>query len=229
MRTFHKRPITRELARYLALCAGPLGSDIQTNSTGGGGSGATGPAGATGATGPGGATGATGPGSTAGMVQLGQVITAGSQANAGFSSINQGYTTLLVIYSGTTTASVGDSGLMCQFNGDTTSGNYVGQIVGSANASAATGSTGVGCGQLCGRSSFANAISSGAIWFPNYSKTSIHKSLNTLSGGDAAGSSSLVYMYACQWKSTAAVTDLLFTPSSGNWTDNSVITLYGLL
>lgn len=202
---------------------------------GGGATGPTGPTGATGATGTG-ATGATGPTGATGATGITQIcqMVASSSTTLTCSSIPNTYSALMVVYVGRTTAAVSSAELHMQVNTDSTSGNYdasnyiVGGASSAASGTVAASSAGAFIDNFPGTSATANYPSVGVLYIPYYASTTFFKTFSAEEEYALTGTTNLKLQVSGAWKSTAAITRLDFALSSGNFVDNSKITVYGL-
>jgi hypothetical protein len=120
--------------------------------------------------------------------------------------------------------------LRLKINSDGTAANYNSSqyIYGSSSvataATSASATTGMDIGTIAGGGS--GNMSVGEITIPGYANTTFQKGV--FSTFWTHYSSALAGTVAGQWASTAAITDLLFTIASTNFTNGSVFTLYGL-
>jgi hypothetical protein len=175
-------------------------------------------------------------GNGAGMVRLAQVVTTGSQSTASFSSIPGTYTNLKIMVSGNDTKNtVGDVQIRMQINGDNTAANYSSSqfddTSGGAAGAGAVASTTAGS-TVCsipGISGNANAVGSGDITILNYRQTTFHKVVQATSMVLSTATPTLtIYNLGWVWKSTAAVTSLIFSAGGTAFTNGTTFTLYGI-
>jgi len=175
-------------------------------------------------------------GTTSGaLVKLAQITTSASTTQADFTSISGAYSALRITWMvQSTAAGTGISQMRVEVNGDTTSGNYTAssRIMSSGGASAASdiaaSATGVFIGNVPTVGSTGSAGVGEAI-FPNYTTTSFHKAFAANHGSDATTGGGRQGSVYARYKSTAAITRLTFTIDSSAFSDNCVLTLYGLL
>jgi hypothetical protein len=175
-----------------------------------------------------------GGGGSGDLVEIARVVTTGSQTTVAFSSIPGTYHDLMISYRGRDTSSAVDEvGMRLMINGDTTAGNYTNSVHGY-HSPAGTGGVGVaasaaGAAFLLspGTLGNANAIAGGKGFIANYASTFGHKVVN---GEDfyIANATLVNRQISFIWKSTAAITDLLFTAAQTAFQDGSTFTLYGL-
>jgi hypothetical protein len=153
-------------------------------------------------------------------------ITLGADAaSVTFSSIPQTYTDLVIVcnVSGSRATYGGD--FLARFNGDTGT-NYSNTILrgnGSAASSARdTSGTEINYGVISPTGNFGPAV----IHIMNYANTTTYKT--SLARTNDAGQSTNIC--AGLWRSTAAITSILFYPGSSYvWKSGSTFNLYGIL
>lgn len=149
---------------------------------------------------------------------LATVTLGGSDTDVTFSSIPATYRDLVIVFNGSTTASV--VGLILQFNADTGS-NYsivVAQGDGSSASSGTASGTSMEVGVLTtGRGNVIAQVM-------DYSATDKHKTV--LSRGDQAGDRTR--MTAGRWANTAAITSIKVATNINAMTATSTISLYGI-
>jgi len=140
-----------------------------------------------------------------------------------FSSIPGTYRDLRVVITASSTSAT--SGIKFNINGDTAS-NYSDVVM------AGTGSTTTSSMQTAGYGFFSNQayMTSGGIFlatldFLDYSATDKHKTTLTRSNNAATG----VDAWADRWASTAAITSIVFAPTSATtFAAGSTFALYGV-
>lgn len=136
-----------------------------------------------------------------------------------FSSISGIYTDLILVAS-TQNASGADN-LVLNFNSDTGSNYSVTRLNGngtSASTSRATNQTVLQCGEVH------STRSTTVIHIMNYSNTTTYKPTITRQNNAA----NLVAENINLWRSTAAITSILISTSSYNFSAGSSFTLYGI-
>jgi hypothetical protein len=145
-----------------------------------------------------------------------------------FSSINQGYTDLVMVIN-TTGISASGSAYAAQFNGDTTSGpgNYSARCVTGTGASAIsdytenTDNIQVGAGGVGSGTGYETLV----INFPNYSNTTTYKTALARWSAAAVGTSAQVGT----WRSTAAINSIkIYLNNVKTFSIGSTFTLYGI-
>jgi hypothetical protein len=146
-----------------------------------------------------------------------------AQASITFSSISGSYTDLVLITSASSDISADTNDIKCQFNSDT-GNNYSTTFIYGAGSGGASGRSVNSSGVLIARH-HATEYAVGITHFQNYSNASIYKTV--LSRGLAA--SSIAISYVGNWRSTAAITSMVLTPTSAsNFDSGSTFTLYGI-
>lgn len=164
-----------------------------------------------------------------------EVVTSSSQTTVSFAPIPQYYRDLVLVVRGRGTASAANVNVLLQFNGDTGS-NYdktdteahagTGVTLGEALAS-----TSIVLGYMAAGTAPSNVADKIDARIADYRGTTFQKALtaqSTLKVNTTAGN---VYVIATSawWRSTAAISSILISLSSGGFVDNSVASLYGSL
>jgi len=155
-----------------------------------------------------------------------EVVTSGSQSTITFSSIPGTYRDLIVVIRGHASAAVN---VLARFNSDT-GANYQWEF-GRVNNTTFTGlgqvaQTTIGLATLPTASTHAGG---GRAIIYNYRDTNFFKYYTSESGrsdGTTATTQNRDF-YSGEWLSTAAITQIDILLSSGNFSDNSVVSLYG--
>jgi hypothetical protein len=153
-------------------------------------------------------------------------------ADITFSSIPQGYTDLIIKFSGrsTGTESSGYADGILRFNGTTT--NYSERMVygiGSSATSVSQSSTGIkwnfGTSSVATASTFGNS----ETYIPNYASSNNKSvSIDTVVENNSA-TVNVLALNAGLWSNSAAITSVSITPGSGSWVQYSTAILYGIL
>jgi len=155
-----------------------------------------------------------------------------SAASVTFDNIPQtGYTDLKVVSSTRSTAAASSNGvgLYLKFNGSTTSyawrrlANNSGTPFSDNNAA----DTQLLVGALNAANDTANTFTSTDTYIPNY-RVAVNKSVSSDSVAENNGTTVSGFMVAGLWSNTAAITSIVFTPSSGSFVSGSTFSLYGL-
>ena len=157
-----------------------------------------------------------------------QTVTVGSggAATIDFTSIPQTYTDLkLVISSRVSYATSGDTPYL-DFNGLTT--NRTGRFLEGSGAAAASSTLTRQGFVASGTNAATNAFGSTEIYIPNYTSTTTNKSFSVDSVTENNGTTAYQWLVASLWSSTAAITRVTLTPTSGSFVEYSTATLYGI-
>jgi hypothetical protein len=166
------------------------------------------------------------------IVKLAEVIVGvGGQATIPFSSIDQKYRSLHIDFTGRCDASAVNEGLSIQFNGDTGSNydsvgmqGYTTNNVGGIQTLAQASLSGP---PVAAATAGAGIAGWAQIDIPNYVGTTFQK-ICFVRGGYGAGAQNMQVLNGT-WRSTAAITSILLFPASGNFVQNSVASLYGVV
>jgi hypothetical protein len=166
------------------------------------------------------------------FVQIGSTVTVGvlGAASIDFGSIPATYTDLQVVYSARGSAVTADRGAFVQFNADTAS-NYTYKFVRGDGASATSGGTTTTFlyfGNFPAATSTANTFGSGSFYIPNYAGSTA-KSVSSNSVSENNGTSAWHTLAVGLWTGTAAITAIKLYPESGNFSQYSTASLYGIL
>jgi hypothetical protein len=115
-----------------------------------------------------------------------------------------------------------------QFNGDG-GGNYDTQLIQGASSSASAlgsfGQTSSTAAQLTGSTATASWAGGGELRIYDYKGTTFMKVGN---GTSSQLGASALDVWSIQWRSAAAINSVKLFPTSGNFVDGSVVSLYGL-
>lgn len=137
-------------------------------------------------------------------------------------TIPQKYTDLVVKWSTRTNANNG--GLSIRFNGDTSSSSYYyidlhtqdGTSVQSFNQSTYAGYNTYIFAWVEPSTFTASTFSNGEMYLPNYSSTSVQKSLSIDSGGENNATATYLGFISGRWASTSAITSINIQPDLGS-------------
>ena len=168
-----------------------------------------------------------------GMVQIAKVAATGSSSTITFSSIPANYIDLKVIFVARDTKATNSQSFAFQMNGDTTTANYVGgryenvDSGGVTTGSLSTGTTGFIGVDFPAASTAANIFGQGEILFSNYTNTSIYKRASAWADAPSGAAEGLRRLSG-YWKSTSAITSIVFTTNGTNFASGTVFTLYGI-
>jgi hypothetical protein len=154
------------------------------------------------------------------------IVGSGGAATIDFTSIPQTYTDLkIVISSRVSYATSGDTPYI-DFNGLTT--NRTGRALeGSGSAVASLTLTRQGF-IASGSNAATGAFGSTEIYIPSYTSTTKNKSFSVDSITENNGTTAYQWLVAGLWSSTAAITRVTLTPTSGSFVQYSTATLYGI-
>jgi hypothetical protein len=155
-------------------------------------------------------------------------VGAGGSATIAFNSIPQEYTHLQ-IRSIAQNSSVNMTFCKINFNGDTAT-NYSWHELGgngstATSVAAASTAFGVAFDPIVPNS--VGAFGAGITDILDYSNASKNKTIRALSGVDRNGSGN-IFLISSLWRNTSAITSIVLTSSSGNFTQNSFLALYGI-
>jgi hypothetical protein len=156
----------------------------------------------------------------------------GSSGTLTFSSIPSGYTHLQVRALVRGTRSSTYDVFWLRFNNDS-SGNYTEhQVEGSGTAASASGTVsgtlyGSWLGYLPAATNTANVFGVSIVDILDYANTNKYKTTRALAGADVNGSG-YANMYSSLWLSTSAITTISAIALNGNFSQYSVIELYGI-
>jgi hypothetical protein len=141
-----------------------------------------------------------------------------AQATVTFSSISGSYTDIVVIINGVCSNS---GELRITLNSDTGSNYSFTQLYGDGSSAV----TARDSNRTTGRLSSARTVDNVTIAnFQNYSNNTTYKTIITRES--PAGS--LVQAFVSLWRSTAAITNIVFFPETGTFNSNTTFTLYGI-
>lgn len=174
-------------------------------------------------------------GSTPAMTLISEVVTSASQANVTFSSISGSYRDLVIVVRGRSDAAgVNVATVYLQFNSDTGS-NYMYEELRYAGTASAIGQSTAQTQLAIKEIPAATATANYAGWVESrvydYRGTTFYKVTGTRAGGHLSTSSNNneVTLHSGQWLSTSAITAVKVFLSAGNFVNNSVVSLYGVL
>jgi hypothetical protein len=139
-----------------------------------------------------------------------------------FSSITGTYTDLVLVFQGGSSI---DANLRLRVNSDSAS-NYSWTQLGGSGSGVASFSNSSDTSWLMNRYAYlSNNLNANFIFnFNNYSNTTTNKTVINRSNSAANGTDTTVGL----WRSTAAITSIIFSLSGGNYIVGSTFTLYGI-
>ena len=159
-------------------------------------------------------------------VALDKVTVGTATPSITFSSINSGYTDLVIVIDATNSAGAGSNGwgTRLRFNGDTAS-NYSWTFV-NGNGTTASSSRGSSVTSvLAGWSNGGTTSSTQILHVMNYANTTTYKTTIGRSANAAERTAGIVNL----WRSTSAVTSItIFDEGGNNWQTGSTFSLYGI-
>jgi hypothetical protein len=151
-------------------------------------------------------------------------VGAGGQSSISFTSIPSNFTHLQLRF--LASSANNDQGLLAQFNGDTGS-NYGSHFLygtgSAAGASADTPRTNI----YASSNLYPTYFSAGVLDILEYGNTNIYKTTRSLTGADRNGSG-IIWLFSGAWRSTAAITSISLSASTGNLQQYSSFALYGI-
>lgn len=156
-----------------------------------------------------------------------------AQATIDTGTLSQAYRDLRVLIHGRTTAAVGEARIQVQVNGDTGT-NYNHQFSYLNSGAIGTGAQSAGdskmnLGSVSGTSAPTSAAAGCEIRIPRYSDVTYKKdftALGTSYTADTVGNYA-ISAASGDWRNTAAITSIKFTPASGNFDVGTVVRVYG--
>jgi hypothetical protein len=157
-------------------------------------------------------------------------VGAGGTSNITFSSIPQTYTDLVIKYSlRNTLASINDN-INMTFNSSTAGYSDVVLIGGGSSASSFSRSSRSEISYFYQNSanSTSNAFSNGEIYIPNYSNSSVNKSVSIDSVIENNATGCVLAIDAALLQNTAAITSITFNSNNGTFVQYGTIYLYGI-
>ena len=161
--------------------------------------------------------------------QLIQTITVGSggAANIEFTSIPQDATDLFLVTSIRSNSGGADEGIICRFNNDTTTSNYVYRRLLGTGSSVINGTAAdLVAGHGSGGNSTSNTFGNSSLFIPNYASSSA-KTASTDAATENNATDVILGIIANRWSGTAAITSLKLTPQFGtSFNQHSTASLY---
>jgi hypothetical protein len=140
-------------------------------------------------------------------------------ATVTFSSIPGTYTDLYLVAN--VSNATGDDNFLLNFNGDTGSNYSVTRLYGDGTSPSSSRATNQTIAQIGG---FGNTLTMIRANIMNYSNTTTYKTVLTRNDRAANFAGATVDL----WRSTAAITTILISTSSYNFSAGSTFTLYGI-
>lgn len=159
-------------------------------------------------------------------------VGAGGTSGVQFTGITGTYTDLVLKLSLRSNYAGITEGVNLTFNGNTANYSYrylQGAGSGAPSSSSVSGGTYIQIGLQDAANNTASTFGNMEIYIPNYSLTTINKSISADSVGEDNATTSYQRLAAALWANTAAITQIDLVPSLGTlWTQYSTATLYGI-
>jgi hypothetical protein len=154
---------------------------------------------------------------------IGTATASGSQSVISFTSISGSYTDLIVAYSVKDGTAGNEGNILVTFNSDTATNYSWTNIYGNGTAAGSSRSLSqTAIYAYCAGNTA--SFDAGFFHVMNYANATTYKC--TLNRGNVAAGA--VVARAGLWRSTAAITRMDLTSSSGNYASGSTFTLYGI-
>jgi len=157
-------------------------------------------------------------------------VGAGGASSVDFTSIPSTYTHLQVRYLARGSFSGNEIQIRMRLNSDT-GNNYARHLLEGDGSTAAAYATASGSlmalGSIPAATGTASAFGAGVVDILDYANTSKYKTSRTLSGQDRNGAGT-IDLASSLWMNTNAVTTVSVFPDSGNFSQYSIVALYGI-
>jgi hypothetical protein len=141
-----------------------------------------------------------------------------SQSSVTFSSISGAYTDLVIIIDGISS----DGGeLRFRFNSDSSSNYSFTQLYGTGSSAGSARDSNRTYGRIGSTRTSQNTIIGNIM---NYSNNTTYKTIISRDGTASA----IVQAFVNLWRSTSAITQIVFTPETGTFSSGMVFTIYGI-
>lgn len=156
-------------------------------------------------------------------------ILTGSQASVTFSAIPSTYTDLCLKISDRQDSAGVSNYTNVTFNSDSGANYSRVYLAGSGSAASSNLSSGLAFFRYLsdGSSATSNTFASNEIYIPSYT-VSQYKPLSIFSVTETNAAATDMQANAALWRTTAAITSIQLTPSSGNFVSGSSFYLYGI-
>jgi hypothetical protein len=164
------------------------------------------------------------------MVPISTATFSGSTSEVIFSSIPQTYQDLQIVLMGRSTNASATVDPHFALNGDSSSIYSATSLIGtgSSTVSERITNSNVGYfGKMPGASTTSGIFGVANLYFLNYASTSTFKTSLVRLANDYNGSGT-TELRVTLWRSTAAINSITLKATSGNWTDTTTATLYGI-
>lgn len=159
------------------------------------------------------------------FIKIADAAGTGSSTIMTFNTIPATYTDLMLVVSASSTAATNFTYANISFNGVTTNLSNR-RLAGYNNTSVVSDNDTVISFALNGTNA-ASTAGNTAIYIPNYAG-STNKSVSVDQASEYNGGGNLLGITAGLWSSTAAITSITLTTQSGNFSNYSTATLYGI-
>jgi hypothetical protein len=158
-----------------------------------------------------------------------QTVTVGASGatSVDFTSIPQGYTDLLILYSGRSTRSAGGDDLYIRFNGLSTNLSSRDPYGNGTSATAFNDASIAYVGYFTGDTATVSTFSNGSIYIPNYT-ASVAKSISGDAVSENNATAATQLFGTGLWNSSAPITQISIYALNGNWKQYSSASLYGI-
>jgi hypothetical protein len=167
-----------------------------------------------------------------GLTPIARTLTAGSAGSVNFASIPGTFTDLRLVVSAMSDAAAASVGFKVQFNGDTGANYSYNEIFSNGGNPSGTQVLNVTSSLLGDLSGSTAPTNSGGIIvcdIPSYAGTQFHKHAQCESNQrNSSGAMGYREYTTTIWQNTAAITSILVFPDSGNFQNNSVVSLWGI-
>ncbi len=157
-------------------------------------------------------------------------VGSGGASSIDFTSIPSTYTDLCFVVSARSDQAATLSTLTCTFNGSTS--GYTDKWLEGSGSAATSGSNlysdKVFIGEISGATGTTNTFGNAQVYIPNYSSTSVYKSVSSDAVQENNTTTAYVALTANLWSNTAAITSISIKSASGNLVQYSTAYLYGV-
>jgi hypothetical protein len=164
------------------------------------------------------------------MVPIATATFTGSTSEVTFSSIPQNFQDLQIVLMGRSTNASTTVDPHFALNGDSSTIYSATQLIGngsSATSERLTNSNVGYFGKMPGASTTSGILGAANLYFLNYASASTFKTGLVRLANDYNGSGT-TELRVTLWRSTAAISSITLKATSGNWTDTTTATLYGI-
>ena len=156
------------------------------------------------------------------------VVPSGGSASVTFSSIPQNFTDLILKVSTRSTLADNFQVIRLNYNGAESSLSLR-ELYGTNTSSGSASVAQNRIGYTSAGNNTANTFGNAEIYIPNYASSNSHKSSSADAVSENNGSVSVVGFTSNIYSSNSAITSITVFPDGGNWAENSIFSLYGVL